>query len=34
MDILGKHEMEIISSFKRFSAAFEKIKNYSALPLF
>ncbi len=27
MDILGKHEMEIISSFKRFSAAFEKIKN-------
>ena len=27
MDILGKHEMEILSSFKRFSAAFERIKN-------
>lgn len=29
MDILGKHEMEIISSFKRFSTAFERIKNIS-----
>lgn len=27
MDALGKHEMEIISSFQRFSDAFEKIKN-------
>ena len=27
MDDLGKHEMEIISSFQRFSDAFEKIKN-------
>ena len=27
MDILGKHEMEILSSFKRFSTAFERIKN-------
>lgn len=27
MDILGKHEIEIISSFKRFSTAFEKVKN-------
>ncbi len=27
MDLLGKHEMEIISSFKRFSVAFERIKN-------
>ncbi|MBQ9206300.1 MAG: hypothetical protein IJ158_06250 [Treponema sp.] len=27
MDTLGKHEMEIISSFQRFSVAFEQIKN-------
>ncbi len=27
MDTLGKHEMEVISSFQRFSVAFEKIKN-------
>ena len=27
MDILGKYEMEIISTFKRFSDTFEKIKN-------
>lgn len=27
MDALGKHEMKIISSFQRFSEAFEKIKN-------
>lgn len=27
MDVLGKHEIEIISSFQRFSEAFEKIKN-------
>lgn len=27
MDILGTHEMEIMSSFKRFSIAYEKIKN-------
>lgn len=27
MDNLGKYEMEIISSFERFSTAFEKIKN-------
>ncbi len=27
MDALGKHEMEIMSSFQRFSVAFEKIKN-------
>lgn len=27
MDILGTHEMEIMSSFKRFSTAYEKIKN-------
>ena len=27
MDTLGKHEMKIISSFQRFSVAFEQIKN-------
>lgn len=27
MDALGKHELEIIASFDRFSKAFEKIKN-------
>lgn len=27
MDVLGRHELEIVETFKRFSAAFEKIKN-------